>query len=81
MYDLEGINKVASGTQRYMELSESAKDYFNEVIPTAEEWSSMSESEKIETWNLIESRMQEVCDLSGVREADVANISLGKWNM
>ena len=72
MYDLEGINKVASDTQRSMELSESAKDYFNEVIPTAEEWNSMSESEKTETWNLIESRMQEVCDLSGVLEADVA---------
>ena len=67
MCDLEGINKVASDTQRNVELSESAKDYFTEVIPTAKEWSSMSESEKTETRNLIESRMQEVCDLSGVR--------------
>ena len=72
MYDLEGINKVTSETQRSMELSESAKDYFNEVIPTAEEWNSMSESEKAETQGLIVSRMQEICDLTGVREADVA---------
>ena len=72
MYDLEGINKVASETQRSMELSESANDYLNEVIPTAEEWNNMSESKQAETWNLIESRMQEVCDLCGIREADVA---------
>ena len=74
MYDLEGINKAASETQRNMELSESAKDYFNEVIPTAEEWNIMSESEKGDTWNLIESRMLEICDFSGVREADVAKL-------
>lgn len=72
MYDLEGINKVASETQRSLELSESAKDYFNEVIPTTEEWNQMSDSEKSEAWQLVESRMQEVCELTGVREADVA---------
>lgn len=72
MYDLEGINKVASETQRSLELSESAKDYFNEVIPTAEEWNLMSDSEKSDAWQLVESRMQEVCELTGVREADVA---------
>lgn len=72
MFDLEGINKVASETQRSMELSESAKDYFNEVVPTAEEWSQMCESEKNDSWQLIESRMQEICDMIGVREGDVA---------
>ena len=72
MYNLEGINKLASDTQRNIELSESIKDYFNEVIPKAEDWNRMSESEKRETWQLIDSRKQEICDLANVCEADVA---------
>ena len=31
MYDLEGIGKATSETQRNLELSESSRDYFNEV--------------------------------------------------
>ena len=72
MYDLEGISKATSETQRNMELSESSRDYFNEVIPTQEEWMNLSETEKSESWQLIESRMKEICDLTGTREADVA---------
>ena len=72
MYDLEGINKVATETQLNIELSESAKDYFNEVIPTEEEWDIMPESEKNDIWLLIESRMEEICDLVSAKEADVA---------
>lgn len=72
MYDLEGIGKATSETQRNLELSESSRDYFNEVIPTQEEWMNLSETEKSESWQLIESRMKEICDLTGTREADVA---------
>lgn len=71
MYDLEGINKLASDTQRNVELSESIKNYFNEVIPKAEDWNRMSESEKCDTWQLIDSRKQEICDLANVCEANI----------
>lgn len=72
MFDLEGINKVASDIQRSKELSEYARDYFNEVIPTAEEWEQMSALEKNEAWHLIESRMLEISDLANVCEANVS---------
>lgn len=72
MFDLEGINNITSDIQRSRELSESARDYFNEVIPTAEEWRQMSAPEKNEAWQVIESRMQEICNLANVRVADVS---------
>lgn len=74
MYDLEGINKLVSETQRNIELSDSVRDYFNEIIPKAEDWNAMSESEKRDTWQIIESRMYEISDLANVCEADVAKL-------
>lgn len=72
MYDLEGINSAKSETLRNVELSESTRDYFKEVIPGEEEWKQMSDSEKGSSLHLIESRIQEVCELTGIREADVS---------
>lgn len=72
MYDLEGINGAASDSPRNKELSEVGRDYFKEVIPTETDWNGMSEAEKANAWNLIESRMQEVGDMTGVCEAEIA---------
>ena len=47
MFDLEGVNNITSDIQRSRELSESARDYFNEIIPTVEEWRQMSALEKL----------------------------------
>ena len=74
MYDVEGIGNAVSEQLKRPELSESAKDYFYEGIPTETDWEMMSAEERTESQALILERMQEVCDQTYVREADVAKL-------
>ena len=68
MYDLEGINSTTSDIRLNIELSEFTKDYLKEVIPSASEWIQMTDFKKNDTWQLIKSRIEEVCDLADVRD-------------
>ena len=73
--DLESIKKMESSENRLCDrLSDTICDYFNEVIPSREEWERSSDMEKEESWNIVESRMQEVMELTNARDADMAEL-------
>lgn len=71
MFDIEGINSVCSEIQNKLGLSEAARDYFSEVIPPEEMWNQMNETVRDHVHLLIDSRMQEICELDHVCESDV----------
>lgn len=63
---LEGVSDISSIKPQNLELSNIQREYIAEIIPDKEAWEGMSAMEKAETMDILEGRMNEIREATGI---------------